>query len=472
MDGASQSLSLRQGNNEGANGPFLFARLISGIEPVYFLAEQVGVWQGNDGQEKVKLTPFPARFHLNRQYFLELDAADVLAPFRDEFLLPDGVIYLCGNSLGAMPRCATEIARRTMDYWAENLVKSWNTADWFHLPQRLGRLVAGLVGAAEDEVVVTDATGINLFKVLAAALSLRPDRNVILMEGSNFPTDNYTAQGLIALLGNRHRLRFAEHDGILAAMDDDVAVVALTEVHYKTGRVHDMKTITAGAHAHGALTVWDLCHSAGVMPVDLNGCDADFAVGCTYKYLNGGPGSPAFIFAARRHHGMALQPLTGWYSHASPFAFERDYRPAPGIEQMQSGTPPILSLAVAEAGISITARASMAAIREKSQRMGDLFIELADDLCDEFEFQLASPRTAEHRGSQVSLTHQHGYPIMRALISRGVIGDFRAPDILRFGFAPLYLRYLDIWNAAQALRDIMQTDAWRLPEFNTALAVT
>lgn len=409
---------------------------------------------------------------MNRQSFLDLDAADVLAPFRSEFQLPVGVIYLCGNSLGAMPRCAPEIARRTMDEWAKDLVKSWNTADWFHLPQRLGRLVAGLIGAAEDEVVVTDATGINLFKVLAAALAMRPDRNVILMEGSNFPTDNYTAQGLIALLGNRHRIRFAEHDGIMAAIDKDVAVVALTEGHYKTGRLHDMRAITARAHACGALAVWDLCHSAGILPVDLNGCHADFAVGCTYKYLNGGPGSPAFIFAARRHHGVALQPLTGWYGHGSPFAFERDYRPAPGIEQMQSGTPPILSLAVAEAGIGITARAPMAAIRGKSRRMGDLFIQLVDEFCDEFDFRLASPRESAQRGSQVSLTHQHGYPIMRALISRGVIGDFRAPDILRFGFAPLYLCYVDIFDAAQALRDIMQTDAWRLPEFNSSLAVT
>ena len=413
-------------------------------------------------------TPIP-----NREYFLQLDAADELAPFRDEFHVPDGVIYLCGNSLGAMPRCATEIARRTLvDEWAAHLVKSWNSADWIHLPQRLGRLVAGLVGAADDEVVVTDATGINLFKVLAAALTLRPDRNVIVMEGSNFPTDNYTAQGLIALLGNRHRLRFAEHDEIMAAIDADVAVVALTEGHYKTGRIHDMQAITGRAHACGALTIWDLCHSAGVMPVNLNACNADFAVGCTYKYLNGGPGSPAFIFAARRHHGVARQPLTGWYGHASPFAFERDYRPASGIEQMQSGTPPILSLAVAEAGISITARASINAIRKKSRRMGDLFIELMDEFCGGFDFQLASPRASAQRGSQVSLSHPHGYPIVRALIGRGVIGDFRAPDILRFGFAPLYLRYVDIWDAAQALHDIMNTDAWQLPEFNTPLAVT
>ena len=410
---------------------------------------------------------------LNRAYVLELDAADALAQFRNEFQLPDRVIYLNGNSLGAMPKHAMEIARRTlMEEWATDLIKSWNTADWFHLPQRLGRQVASLVGAAEDELVVTDATGINLFKALAAALALRPDRNVIVMEGSNFPTDNYTAQGLIALLGNRHRIRFAEHDEILPAIDDQVAVVALTDVHYKTGRVHDMAEITARAHAKGALTVWDLCHSAGVMPVDLNRCQADFAVGCTYKYLNGGPGSPAFIFAARRHHGTATQPLTGWFGHASPFAFERDYRPAPGIEQMLSGTPPVVSLAVAEAGISMTARAPMAAIREKSQRLGDLFINLVDEHCGEFDFKLASPRDAHHRGSQVSFLHAHGYPIMRALIGWGVIGDFRAPDILRFGFAPLYLRYVDVWDAAQILREVMETEAWRRPEFNTRLSVT
>ncbi len=410
---------------------------------------------------------------LTHEYALALDAADTLAPFRDEFHLPHGVIYLCGNSLGAMPKRAMEIARRTlMEEWATDLVKGWNTADWFHLPQRLGRQVAGLIGAGADEVVVTDATGINLFKVLATALALRPERNVILMEGSNFPTDNYTAQGLVALLGNRHRIRFVEQDEILPAINDQVAVVALTDVHYKTGRVHDMEAITACAHANGAVTVWDLCHSAGVMPVDLNRCQADFAIGCTYKYLNGGPGSPAFIFVARRHHGAATQPLTGWFSHGSPFAFERDYRPAPGIEQMLSGTPPVVSLAVAEAGISLAARAPMAVVREKSRRLGDLFISLMDPLCETFHFKLACPRDAGQRGSQVSFIHPHAYPIMRALIARGVIGDFRAPDILRFGLAPLYLRYVDVWDAAQMLREVMESDYWRQPEFSASLAVT
>ncbi len=410
---------------------------------------------------------------LNKEQFEHLDSEDSLAQYRSNFSLPEGIIYLNGNSLGAMPGKALDIAKRTItDEWAKDLIKCWNTADWFHLPQRLGNLLAGIIGADDDEVVVTDSTGINLFKVMAAALSLRPERNVIVMEGSNFPTDNYMTQGLIKLLGDRHTIRFAEKDEIMEAIDEDVAVVSLTNVHYKTGHMLDMQAITEKTHAMGAISIWDLCHSAGAMQVDLNGCNADFAVGCTYKYLNGGPGSPAFIFAAKRHHDNALQPLTGWHGHASPFAFERDYRPATGINQMLSGTQSVVSLAMVEAGLDITANASMEAIREKSKKMGDLFVELVESRCGEFGFSLISPRDPNQRGSQVSFDHENGYPIMRALIDRQVLGDFRAPECLRFGFAPLYLRYVDIWDSVEILKYIMQNEIWKKPEFNEKLAVT
>lgn len=410
---------------------------------------------------------------LSKEYCESLDVDDPLAAFRDEFVLPENTVYLNGNSLGAMPKRALEIATQTITHeWGQDLVKSWNTAEWFHLPQRLGNKLATIIGAAEGEVVVTDSTGINVFKTMSAALTLRPERSVIVMEGSNFPTDNYTVQGLIKLLGNRHTIRFAEKDQLGIAIDEDVAVVCLTDVHYKTGHILDLQKITQQAQARGAVTVWDLCHSAGAMPVDLNGCNADFAVGCTYKYLNGGPGSPGFIFAATRHHGKALQPLTGWWGHASPFAFERDYRPAPGIAQMLSGTQAITSLAMVEAGLDITARASMGAIRDKSKKMGDIFIQLVEVRCGNYGFALASPRDAEQRGSQVALEHEQGYPIARALIDSKVVGDFRAPNILRFGFAPLYLRYVDVWHTVQTLQTIMQTEKWREEQYNTRMAVT
>ena len=402
-----------------------------------------------------------------------LDRDDPLAAFRDEFELPADVIYLDGNSLGAIPKAAIEISRRTVEQeWSQGLVRSWNDAGWYELPRRLGAKIARLLGAEPGEVVMTDATGINLFKVLAAALPLRPERSVIVMEGSNFPTNNYSAQGLIHLLGDRHSIRFVEADGIADAIADDVAVACLTHAHYKFGHVLDMAAITARAHAAGALTVWDLCHSAGAMPVELNRCGADFAVGCTYKYLNGGPGAPAFLFVAERHHGQALQPLTGWWGHAEPFAFERDYRPAPGIAQMLSGTQPVISMAVAEAGLDIAARAPIHEVRDKSMRMGDLFLALVAKTCAAHGFRIACPQDAPLRGSQVSLSHPDANSIMRALIDRGVIGDFRAPDVLRFGLTPLYLRYGDVYHAVKVLQEVMDTEAWRRPEYAQRLAVT
>jgi kynureninase len=402
-----------------------------------------------------------------------MDRADILAGFRDEFLIPRGMVYLDGNSLGVLPRGARERAIEVIEAeWGNGLIKSWNDAGWWDLPVRLGNKIARLVGAAADEVVVTDSTGLNMYKVMAAALALVPERRVIVLEGSNFPTDNYMAQGLVAQLGDGYTIRFAEEDELADAIGDDVAVVCLTQVHYKSGRVLDMAALTARIQAAGAIAIWDLCHSAGALEVDLNGCNVDFAIGCSYKYLNGGPGSPAFIFAASRHHGIALQPLTGWWGHAEPFAFERDYRPAGTIRQMLSGTQPIVSLALMEVGLDLFLRADMAAVRAKSQALTSLFIALVDRRCGQYGFDLASPREVRRRGSQVSLRHEQGYAIVRALIARGVVGDFRAPDNMRFGFAPLYNSFADVWQAVEALVQIMASAEWRRPEFNSRQAVT
>ena len=402
-----------------------------------------------------------------------LDRQDPLANFRAEFAIPEGVIYLNGNSLGIRPKAALARAREVVEQeWGTGLIMSWNKAGWWDLPLTLGDKVARLIGADAGEVVVTDSTGINLYKVISTALGLVPDRRVIVMEGSNFPTDNYMIQGLVEQLGDGYEIRFAEEDQLEAAIDDDVAIVCLTQVHYKSGRVLNMSAITAQTQAAGAISVWDLCHSAGALEVDLNACRADFAIGCTYKYLNGGPGSPAFIFAAKRHQGSARQPLTGWWGHADPFAFERDYRPAGNIRQMLSGTQPILSLAVAEVGIDVFLRADMAEIRKKSQALTGLFIDLIEQRCGDHDFHLVSPRDAQRRGSQVSLDHEQGYAIVQALIGRGVIGDFRAPQNMRFGFTPLYLGYTDVWDAVQHLVEIMTDQEWRREKFNRRAAVT
>jgi kynureninase len=409
---------------------------------------------------------------LTRDDFVKLDQQDPLASFRKQFHIPPGVIYMDGN-LGAMPKAASERVREVTEReWAQQLIKSWNTADWFNAPHRIGDKIAKIIGAAQGEVVATDSTGINLFKAISAALMINLDRSVIVMEGSNFPTDNYITQGLIEFLGGQHRIRFAEIDDLMDAIDDRVAVVSLTDVHYKTGHRLDMQAITARAHRNGALTVWDLCHSAGAIPVDLNAARADFAVGCGYKYLNGGPGAPAFIFVAKRHQEHVKQPLTGWWSHRAPFDFTRDYEIADGISRMLSGTQPIISLCAFEVGVDIMARADIHRIREKSKKMGDLFIAAVEQKCDEYGFGLVSPRNADERGSHVSLSHESGYAIMQALIERGVIGDFRAPQNLRFGLTPLYLRYVDVWDAVDILTDIMARDIWKEPKYHVRQAVT
>jgi kynureninase len=401
-----------------------------------------------------------------------LDAGDELAFLRGAFALPERVVYLDGNSLGALPRAAAARVADVLEReWGEGLIRSWNTHGWIDLPARVAARLAPLVGAAADELAVADSTSVNLFKLLAGALGLRPGRGVILSEQENFPTDLYVAQGLSALLEGVS-VRLVPRAGLAEALDESVAVLMLTHVDFRTGALHDMPEWTRAAHRVGALALWDLAHSAGALPVDLAGCEADLAVGCGYKYLNGGPGAPAFAFVARRHHEGFETPLAGWMGHAEPFAFDPRYRPAPGIARLWCGTPPILSLAALECGVETVTRAGVARLRRKSMALTDLFIHLVEQECAGLGLVLATPREAEARGSQVSLRHPEGYAIVQALVARGVIADFRTPDILRFGFAPAYLRFADVWDAVAALRDVMERREWERPEHHSRAKVT
>ncbi|TWB34096.1 kynureninase [Nitrospirillum pindoramense] len=413
-----------------------------------------------------------------RDAMLALDARDPVAASRDAFDLPPGVIYLDGNSLGALPRATRARLAQVVDReWGVDLIRSWNSADWITLPTRVGDLIAPLIGADAGEVIAADSTSANLFKLAAGAVTMQRRQNagqgrrVILSEPGNFPTDLYVMQGLADLLGDVE-LRTVPAEGLADALTPDVALLLLTHVHYKTGRVHDMAALTAKAHAVGALALWDLSHSAGALAVDLNGCGADLAVGCGYKYLNGGPGAPAFLFVARRHQDALHPPLSGWMGHAAPFAFGDDYQPAPGILRHLCGTPPVIGLSALEEGVKVMAGADRDALFAKSRRLGDLFLELVDQRLGAHGFQVLCPRDSARRGSQVSLGHDQGYAIVQALIERGVIGDFRAPEVLRFGFAPLYIRYVDIWDAVDHLADIMETGLWREARFHERAAVT
>ncbi len=408
-----------------------------------------------------------------REACAALDADDPLAPFRDRFTLPPGLIYLDGNSLGVLPAATpARLAEVIADEWGTGLVRSWNNAQWIDLPQRLGELLAPLIGAAPNTTRVCDSTSVNLFKLLAAALALRPGRRVIVSEADNFPTDLYMAEGLAALLGQQHELRLVTPDDLELALDEDVAVLMLSHVNYRTGRLHDMAALTAAAHAQGALVLWDLAHSAGALPVQLTAAQADFAVGCGYKYLNGGPGAPAFLYVAPRHHAGLAAPLSGWFGHARPFAFEPGYAPAAGVDRLLVGTPPVLSMAALEVGIRLMAEANLAAVRAKSLRMSALFAARVERELGDFGLRLVSPRDDARRGSQACFAHLDAWPLMQALIARGVIGDFRAPDILRFGFTPLYLRYVDVWDAVTVLGEILHSRSWDAPQFHQQHKVT
>lgn len=398
-----------------------------------------------------------------------LDAGDPLAAYRARFMLPEGVIYLDGNSLGALP-CATPaaLARVVEREWGEGLIRSWNVADWFGMARRIGGKIAPLIGAAPDEVIACDSTSVNLFKLIAAALAMRPGRRVVLSEPGNFPTDLYMIAGL-ERQGLAQR-RLAQRDRLAQALDDDVALLMLTHVHYKTGELHDMAALTQAAHDAGALVLWDLSHSTGAMPVDLTASGADFAVGCGYKYLCGGPGAPAFAYVAKHHHAGLAQPLTGWFGHAAPFDFSDDYADAPGMDRLQCGTPPVLGLAALEVGVDLIAEIGVGRLHDKSQALSEFFRECLQALGVRLECVSLADSAA--RGSQLSFRHPHAYAICQALIARGVIGDFRDPDVLRLGFAPAYLRFADIAAAAQHLADVLASGEWQRAEFSQRAAVT
>lgn len=418
---------------------------------------------------------------LTREACVARDAADPLRALREQLDVPAGTIYLDGNSLGVLPRAtAARVQQVLRDEWGRDLIKSWNSAGWIDLPRRVGDKIARLVGAGAGELVVADSTSVNLYKVLSAAISIAkssgdPTRRVILSERDNFPTDLYIAESLAAQHGMELKLVMAGE--LAASIDERLAVLMLTEVNYRTGALHDMAALTRAAHAAGALALWDLAHSAGALPVDLRGADADFAVGCGYKYLNGGPGAPAFVWVHPRHAERFVQPLSGWMGHAAPFEFTPGYRPAAGIARYLCGTPPVLSMAALECGVDTVLAAEplggLRALREKSLALTQLFIDLVEARCAGHALALVTPREAARRGSQVCLARaEGGYAIVQALIARGVIGDFRAPDVLRFGFTPLYVGFADVWDAVEHLRQVLDSGEWREARFNQRAAVT
>ena len=387
------------------------------------------------------------------------------------FHLPEGVVYLDGNSLGPLPLAARDrVARLLSDEWGEMLIRGWNEAGWMDAPARIGDRIGRLIGAAPGTVVMGDTLSIKVYQALAAALELRPERQVVLSDHGNFPSDLHIAKGLMRSLGRGHELRLVAPDAVAGVLDESVAVLMLTEVDYRTGRLHDMAGLTQAAHAAGALTVWDLAHSAGALPIDLEAAGADFAVGCTYKFLNGGPGAPAFIYVSSRHIERVRPALSGWLGHEVPFAFDLDYRPGPGIARMRVGTPSILGLAAVDAALDAWEGVSIEDVRARSVELSELFIREVEQRCP--AFKLVSPRSALERGSQVSLRFADAHPFMQALIDRGVIGDFRPPDVMRFGITPLYLDDADVVRAAGVMEEVLAERRWDLPRHRQIKAVT
>jgi kynureninase len=390
---------------------------------------------------------------------------------KSRFAIPDGVIYLDGNSLGPLPVAAADrVGRMIQEEWGKHLIKGWNVAGWMTQPRRIGDRIGRLIGAAEGTVVVGDTLSIKVYQALASALQLNPSRRVILSDTGNFPSDLYIASGLLESLDRGYELKVVVPEDVEAAIDETVAVLMLTEVDYRTGRLHDMRALTRRAYDVGALTVWDLAHSAGALPVDLSGTEADFAVGCTYKYLNAGPGAPAFIYVAPKYAEAARPALSGWMGHQAPFAFDLDYRAGPGIERMRVGTPPIIAMAALDAALDIWDDVSMTDVRDASIALADLFIREVEANCP--GLTLASPRDGKQRGSQVSFRHPEGYAIMQALIARNVIGDFRAPDMMRFGFTPLYIGETEVRAAVDVIADVLAHRRWDTPEYRRKALVT
>ena len=407
----------------------------------------------------------------------ERDRRDPLAPIRDAFVLDHRIVYLDGNSLGPLPRATSaQVAGAIENEWGRDLIASWNTAQWFRKPWTVGDRVGRLIGAAPGQVVVCDSTSVNLFKAACAALRLRPDRSVIVSEAGNFPTDLYILDSAGRWAG-ACRLRLAGRDGDLdalidAAGDDRPALVCLTQVDFRSGMRHEMAAVNRRIHAAGAVAIWDLSHSAGAFPVTLDDDGSDFAVGCSYKYLNGGPGAPAWIYCARRWHDAIDQPLSGWIGHADPFAFELGYRPAEGIGRFLCGTPGIVGIAALEAALDVWDRVEMSTVRAKSEALTESFIAAVGSFAERHGLALATPRAAGSRGSQVSWRHRHAYAVVKALIADGVVGDFRAPDVMRFGFTPLTLRHVDVIDAARRLERILDDERWRPFEGDRGAAVT
>ena len=403
----------------------------------------------------------------------ERDATDPLREFRDLFTLPPDVIYLDGNSLGALPKAtAARVADVITREWGTDLIRSWTSNHWIDAPQRVGAKLAGLVGANAHEVIVADSTSVNLYKLIVAALQARPGRSVVLSEPGNFPTDLYMIESALRTMNAGHTLNLVSRDVLAAAITDDTALVVLTHVHYKTADVYDMAAMTAAAHARGAMVLWDLSHSVGAVPIDLNAANADLAVGCGYKFLNGGPGAAAFLFVADRHHSVLESPLRGWMGHARPFAFAAGYEPAPGVHRFLCGTPSILSVAALEVGVDLHLQADMQQLAQKSRELAELLIDGVSERCARFGLELVGPPRGAPRGSHVAFRHPDAYAIVQALIARGVIGDFRDPDVMRFGITPLYLRFCDIDRAVEMLEDVLQTEAWREPRYQVRAAVT
>jgi kynureninase len=387
------------------------------------------------------------------------------------FHLPDGVIYLDGNSLGPLPKAAAgRVGRMITEEWGRELIRGWNSAGWMTEPRRIGDRIGQLIGAPEGTVVLGDTLSIKVYQALASALELNPARRVILSDSGNFPSDLYMADGLLKSLARGYALEIVSPEDVEAAIDDTVAVVMLTEVDYRTGRLHDMKALTQKAHSAGALTIWDLAHSAGAIPVDVSGAGADFSVGCTYKYLNGGPGAPAFIYVAPAHVDRVRPALSGWLGHQAPFAFDLDYRAGSGIERLRVGTPPVIAMAALDAALDVWEGVGMSDVRKASIALSDLFIREVEARCP--ELTLASPRDGNMRGSQVSFRHANGYAIMQALIARGVIGDFRSPDMMRFGFTPLYIGESEVRAAVDAIADVMTNRRWDSAEYRKMALVT
>jgi kynureninase len=408
---------------------------------------------------------------MDRRTCVEADLADPLAPARSHFALPEGLVYLDGNSLGALQPVVADRLRDVVEHeWGAGLIRSWNDAGWVELPRRIAARLSPLLGAHVHELAVTDSTSANLFKALAAARRLRPDRRVLLTDDANFPTDVYVARGLAALTGDLDVRVVPTHD-VASHLDAEVAVLTLTHVDYRTGRLHDPVDLTAAAHAVGAVTVWDLSHSTGALDVDLHAWDADLAVGCTYKYLNGGPGSPAYLYVTERWHDSIGTPVQGWFGHAQPFAFSLGYQPAPGAERFHDGTPPVLSMAALESALAVWEGVERSQVAAKAAALTDRFITLVEERCDD-AVQVVTPRDPAARGAQVSLRHEQAYALTQALIARGVIGDHRPPDLVRFGFAPLYVRHVDVWDAVEHLRDVLATRAWDRPEHHARRTVT